>query len=81
MEYIFVNFPRISVHPEVCTGRPHIEGTRITISSILAHLAGGMTMEMMLQEFPRLTQGDIYEALAFAASNVQEMYIPLQKAS
>lgn len=81
MNYIFENFPRISINPEVCTGHPHIEGTRITVSSILAHLAGGMSFEVLLQEFPRLTQEDVYEALAFAASNVQEIYIPLQKAS
>jgi uncharacterized protein (DUF433 family) len=70
MEYTFVNFSRISIHPEVCIGQPHIKSTRITISSILAHLAGGMTMETMLQEFPRLSQADIYEALAFAASSI-----------
>lgn len=81
MDYVFANFPHISVNPEVCTGRPHIIGTRITIASILAHLAGGMNIETMLQEFPRLRQEDIYEALAFAASQMQEIYIPLQKAS
>ncbi|MDX1942570.1 MAG: DUF433 domain-containing protein [Saprospiraceae bacterium] len=81
MDYRFANFPRISVNPEVCTGRPYIVGTRITISSILAHLAGGISIETMLQEFPRLRKEDIYEALAFAASNMQEIYIPLQKAS
>lgn len=81
MDYMFANFSRISINPEVCTGRPHIQGTRITVSSILAHLAGGMSMEIMLQEFPRLTKEDIYESLSFAASNLQEIYIPLQKAS
>jgi len=81
MTYTFAHFPRISVDPEVCTGRPHIQGTRVTVSSILAHLAGGMRFEVLLQEFPRLEQADVYEALAFAASNVQEIYIPLQKAS
>ncbi len=81
MKYTFSNFPRISVDPEVCTGQPHIQGTRITVSSILAHLAGGMTLETMLTEFPRLSKDDVFEALAFAAGNAQETYIPLQKAS
>ena len=81
MEYTFAGFPRISVHPQVCKGHPHIVGTRIAVSSILAHLAGGMTVENMLEEFPRLTREDILQALAFAASNAQDIYIPLQKAS
>ncbi|MFM9948266.1 MAG: DUF433 domain-containing protein [Saprospiraceae bacterium] len=40
-----------------------------------------MTLETMLNEFPRLSKEDVYEALAFAAGNAQETYIPLQKAS
>jgi uncharacterized protein (DUF433 family) len=67
MEYIFPEFPRIAINPKVCTGKPHILGTRITVSSILAHLAGGMSTETMLEEFPRLKRADIYQALSFAS--------------
>ena len=69
MDYTFANFPRIRINPEVCTGRPHIQGTRITVSSILAHLAGGMTIETMLHEFPNLAKEDIFQVLAFAAKD------------
>lgn len=67
MEYTFPEFPRIAVNPKVCTGKPHILGTRITVSSILAHLAGGMSIDIMLEEFPRLQRADIYQALSFAS--------------
>ena len=67
MEYTFPGFPNIAVSPGICAGKPHVRGTRITISAILAHLAGGMRIESMLQEFPRLKQEDIFAALAFAA--------------
>jgi uncharacterized protein (DUF433 family) len=50
----------------VSTGKPHMTGTRITITAILAYLAGGMSVETMLDEFPRLTREAIYQALAFA---------------
>jgi uncharacterized protein (DUF433 family) len=82
MEYIFPDFQHIAVNPEVCTGKPHVLGTRITVSAILAYLAGGMSMETMLDEFPRLTREAIYQALAYASKNMQDdQFIPLAKAS
>ena len=51
MEYIFPDFKYIAINPEVCTGKPHINGTRITVTAILAYLAGGMSIETMLDEF------------------------------
>jgi uncharacterized protein (DUF433 family) len=80
MEYLFPDFPRIAINPEVCTGKPHILGTRITVSAILAHLAGGMSIDTMLEEFPRLQRADIYQALSFASQRMQEQYLPLQTA-
>ena len=80
MEFIFPDFPRIAVNPKVCTGKPHVRGTRITVSSILAHLGGGMPIETMLLEFPRLQREDILEALSFASQRIQEQYLPLQAA-
>ena len=82
MEYIFPDFKYIAVNPEICTGKPHIHGTRITVTAILAYLAGGMSIETMLDEFPRLTREAIYQALAYAAQNMQDdQFIPLAKAS
>jgi uncharacterized protein (DUF433 family) len=82
MEYIFPEFQYIAVNPEVFTGKPHIHGTRITVTAILAYLAGGMSIEIMLDEFPRLSREAIYEALAYASKNMQDdQFIPLAKAS
>lgn len=80
MEYIFPDYPRVAVNPGICEGKPHIQGTRITISSILAHLAGGMSIDDMLVEFPRLKRADIYEALSFASQRMLDQYWPLQSA-
>ena len=77
MEFIFPGFPRIAVNPNVCTGKPHIRGTRITVSAVLAHLAGGMTIDTMLVEFPRLQREDIFESLSFASQRMQDQYLPL----
>ena len=62
-------------------GRPRIKGTRIPVSSILAYLAGGMSMEMLLKEFYWLEMDDILQVLAFSASVVNDRLIPLEKAA
>lgn len=59
---------RISVTPEVRNGKPCIKGTRITVYDVLEYLAGGMTEDQILGDFPDLTREDIRAALAFAAA-------------
>lgn len=81
MEYVFFHFPRIVVSQDVCMGKPRIKGTRIPVSSILAYLAGGMTVETLLYEFNWLEQEDITQALSFSASMMNDRLIPLEKAA
>jgi uncharacterized protein (DUF433 family) len=59
--------PRNSINPAVRGGKPCIQGTRITVYDVLEYLAGGMTEEQILTDFPDLTRDDIRNALAFAA--------------
>jgi uncharacterized protein (DUF433 family) len=59
---------RISITPGVRSGKPCITGTRITVYDILEYLAGGMTEDQILADFPSLTREDIRAALAFAAA-------------
>jgi uncharacterized protein (DUF433 family) len=46
---------------------PGIRGTRITVSDILEYLAGGMSQDEILADFPDLAPDDVRAALAFAA--------------
>jgi uncharacterized protein (DUF433 family) len=50
---------RITVDPEVRSGKPCIRGTRITVYDILEYLASGMTEEQILRNFPDLVRDDI----------------------
>jgi uncharacterized protein (DUF433 family) len=43
-----------------------IRGTRITVSDVLEYLAGGMTPDEVVADFPALTVEDIRAVLAFA---------------
>ncbi len=49
------------------SGKPCIRGMRITVGDILGYLASGMSMEEILEDFPRLNKDDILAALAYAA--------------
>ena len=55
---------RISIDPEVCFGKPCIRGHRIWVSLILDHLAGGMTVQDVLDEYPGLEESDVFACIA-----------------
>jgi uncharacterized protein (DUF433 family) len=64
---------RISIDPAVRSGKPCIKGTRITVYDVLEYLAGGMTEEQILRDFPSLTREDIKAALEFAADRERKL--------
>ena len=64
---------RISVNPAVRSGKPCIRGTRITVYDVLEYLAGGMTEDAILSDFPDLTRDDIRATLAFAAARERRL--------
>ncbi|MFI5404060.1 MAG: DUF433 domain-containing protein [Planctomycetota bacterium] len=59
---------RISLDPAVRSGKPCVKGTRITVYDVLEYLAGGMSEDEILSDFPDLSREDIRACLAFAAA-------------
>ncbi|MCI0524008.1 MAG: DUF433 domain-containing protein [Acidobacteria bacterium] len=57
----------ITIEPDKRSGKPCIRGTRMTVTDVLEYLAGGMTPEEIVAEFPDLTLEDIRACLAFTA--------------
>ncbi len=55
---------RISADPGVRFGKPYVRGTRITVGDILGYLAGGMSEDELLSDFPQLTRDDIRACVA-----------------
>jgi uncharacterized protein (DUF433 family) len=51
---------RVTNKPDVCGGEPTIRGMRITVSHVLEMLAGGMTSEQVLQDFPYLREMEVF---------------------
>lgn len=67
---------RIELNPLICHGKPIIKGTRIMVSTILGALAGGDSIEMILEDYPNLKHEDIRAALTFASELTQFEEIP-----
>ena len=63
---------RITVNPEVLVGKPIIRGLRISVDQILKALAGGVTVQELLSDYPDLEKEDIQAALLYAADLVNE---------
>lgn len=61
-------YKNIVADDEVCGGRPTIEGTRITIKTIIGHLLEGDSEEVVLKGFPRLTKEDIATIKEYASN-------------
>ena len=63
---------RITVNPEVMVGKPTIRGLRITVEQILKALAGGVTVQDLLEDYPELEPEDIQAVLLYAAELASE---------
>jgi uncharacterized protein (DUF433 family) len=56
----------------VCGGEPVVRGTRVTVRTVLASLAEGMSVEEILRDFPTLDEGAVRAVIAFAAACAEE---------
>jgi uncharacterized protein (DUF433 family) len=62
----------IVVDPKICGGKPAIRGTRVMVKNILGMVAGGYTVDRILQEYPELTHEGISAALKYASDVIDE---------
>lgn len=68
----------ITIEPGKRGGKPCIRGMRITVQDILEYLAGGMTDEEILSDFPELTREDLRACIAFAANRERQLAVVSQ---
>lgn len=72
-----VDYKRIiTMEPGKRNGQPCIRGMRITVYDVLEYLAGGMTVEEVLHDFPELTHEDVLACFAFAAAPNRREKLP-----
>lgn len=74
-------FDRITFDSQVMGGKPCIRGMRVTVGMIVGMLGAGHTKEGVLKLYPYLESEDINAALQYAAWRVEEIEVPLFRAS
>jgi len=62
----------IIVDSRICSGKPVIKGTRIMVKNILGMIAGGYTVDRILEAYPELTCEMVQAALEYAAAVIDE---------
>jgi len=63
---------RITFDPQIMGGRACIRGMRIPVSVVLKALAGGMSRETILKDYPDLESADIDQSIQYAAMLADE---------
>lgn len=63
---------RIVRDPAICGGQPVIRGTRVLVRVLLGYLAHGEPIDIVLREFPSLTEKDVRAVTTFAAASASE---------
>lgn len=66
---------RITIDPNIRSGKPIVRGMRITVYDILEMLSDGMKFDEIIENFPELTQEDIYATPAYAADKEHKLLV------
>ena len=72
-------FPRITVDPAICTGKPCIRGLRLPVARLLGLLASGETRETIVANYPYLEPEDIDAAPRYAAFLAEDETLELTR--
>ena len=69
---------RITSDPGICHGQPTVRGLRYPVGNLLELLAGGMTIDEIVEDHPDLERDDLLAALEFGAlASGQRRVVPL----
>ncbi len=67
---------RVTVDPNICAGKATIRGTRIMVKDILGMIAGGYSMDQVIQAYPELTREMVDAALQYTVNVINEERMP-----
>jgi uncharacterized protein (DUF433 family) len=67
-----VKFDRITWNPEQMNGQPCIRGMRLTVRRVVEAVATYPDRNDLFRNYPELEPEDVWQALAFAAANLED---------
>lgn len=68
----------IEINPQICNGKPVLQGTRIPITVILDQLAETGSIKRLLQKYPELKYEQIQSVLEYCHSLIDHTELELE---
>ncbi len=62
------------IDSEICHGQMTFKGTRVPVTTVLALMAKGYSMEQMLKSYPEVTRPALEAAIRLAISTLKKQY-------
>lgn len=63
----------ITVDPEIMSGVPVFEGTRVPVSALLENLEAGVSLDEFLENFPTLSRDQAVRILEYFRSSLNDI--------
>jgi uncharacterized protein (DUF433 family) len=67
------------IDPEICHSQLTFKGTRVPVDTIFVYLAKGYSIDMLINEWPRISREAIKEAIDLAAQALQKEYVEAEE--
>lgn len=71
---------RITINPEIAHGKPTIRNKRYTVEGMLEFMAGGDSIDDLLNEFPDLEKEDLLACLQYAVLHMKHKHAEIKAA-
>ncbi|PYS84347.1 MAG: hypothetical protein DMF70_05505 [Acidobacteria bacterium] len=63
----------ISIDPEVMSGTPVFEGTRVPVDALMNNLSAGVSLDEFLENFPTVSRDQAIAVLKFSSETLQKL--------
>jgi uncharacterized protein (DUF433 family) len=63
----------INVDPDIMSGTPVFEGTRVPVDALLNNLAAGVSLDDFLENFPTVTREQALAVLKFSGETLKKL--------
>ena len=63
----------INIDPEIMSGTPVFEGTRVPVDSLLNNLAAGVSLDEFLENFPTVKREQALAVLKFSSETLKKL--------
>ena len=63
----------ITVNPEIMSGTPVFEGTRVPIEALIENLAAGVSLDEFLDNFPSVQRDQVLAILNFSNQTLKKL--------